>query len=131
MLTPVGETTLFKFQVIPNGVYVYVVDPQLSGEVKAEILKIELGRLIDRLRPRVVVLDMSAVKMISSVVIGTLVQLQRKLVSMQSELRQCCLPSVIESVYRTTRLGGELFLTYDTYEAAIGADSLLNGVRVR
>lgn len=115
------EPTLFRCHPFANGFAAHVTDSQLSGEIKAEILRIELGQLIERNQPTIVVLDMSEVKMISSVVIGALVQIQKKMVSIQGELRQCCLPPLVQTIYKTSALTGSVFSIFATRDEAIAA----------
>jgi anti-anti-sigma factor len=97
-----------------------ITEPHLTGEIMAEIFKIEVGRLINKYHPPLVVIDLSNVRMISSVVVGAFVKLHQSLRATGGQLRQCCVPSVVESVYRTANLFDTVFEVYETPEQALG-----------
>ena len=117
-----GKSTLFDYRTDERGVLIKVTEPRLTGEITADIFKIEVNRLLKETNVPVVVVDLSNVRQISSVMIGTFVGLHNKLTAAGGELRQCCLPPVVESVYRTANLIDSVFSIYKTPEHALGPE---------
>ena len=117
---PSSEPTLFEYQADDRGILIKITEPNFSGEVTAEIFKIEVDRLVKKHDASLIVIDLSNVRMISSVVVGAFVKLHNSLTAAGGQLRQCCVPPVVESVYRTANLFDTIFEVYETPEQALG-----------
>lgn len=110
-----------KVDTIDSGLHVEFEDKFLYGDIVAEILKLELLQLFRDEQPKIVIIDFSDVRSISSSVIGALMSVRTKLMQSGGQLRFCEMPPSIEGVFKTLNLYGTVFQVFPTANDAAQA----------
>jgi anti-anti-sigma factor len=93
---------------------VRITEPQLCGDVVAEVLKLQLSQRINARRPQRLLIDLQVVKAMSSSVIGALLSIKRQLDRLGGRLILCAMPVSLREIYRTMGLDGNVFDVWES-----------------
>jgi anti-anti-sigma regulatory factor len=100
---------------------VHITEPQMSGQVNAEIFRLELTQLVAGAASRNLIIDFHSVKMISSSFVSALILLKKQLDRDRVSLFLCDMPGAVREVYRTLNLEGTMFDIFDSVPSALRA----------
>ena len=115
------EFRYIRVEQIGSAIVVRFVESDLSGMAMAESIGIELSHAIAQFAPSRLIIDFDGVKLIASSVIGTLLNVRKRLTQQDSVLLLCRVPVPIREVYRTLNLEGRMLRVFPTVEEAIQA----------
>ena len=113
------EYHTFAVEHLSGATIVRIDRSQLSGDVDAEFLTLELKTLVADSTPRILVIDFENVQMISSTVIASFIQLKKHLDHTGAHLKLCSMPVPVREIYQTLNLEGNVFDIYDTISEAL------------
>jgi anti-sigma B factor antagonist len=99
---------------------VLFTDARILDESTVKEVGEELMRLVENTYKMKLLINFQGVEYLSSVALGKLVAVHRKLAEGQGELRLCCIKPAILEVFRITRLD-RIFRIYDDPTAALNS----------
>lgn len=114
----VFESSFFQLQQQPVGMVLAITRDQLTDEENLEQFDQELVSLVDNYQVRRIVLDMQAVRYMTSSAIGKLISLHRRLARNEGRLVICSLQPEVEQILDTSHLLG-YFSVSPTRDAAL------------
>ena len=100
---------------------VHITEPRMSGQVNAEIFRLELAQLVADTAPRNLIIDFHSVKMISSSFVAALILSKKHLDRDRVSLFLCDMPGSVREVYRILNLEGTMFDIFDSVPSALRA----------
>ncbi len=106
-------------------VVVRFTENSLVGLALAEMLRLELTRLISDIGGSRLIVDFSDVKSISSSIIGELLRARQRLRSQGGQIILCNVPLPIQEIYRTLNLDRAVFPVCDSVESAMRAPTVI------
>ncbi|MDG2382160.1 MAG: STAS domain-containing protein [Pirellulaceae bacterium] len=120
------EEQLYRFFVVDvheNALVAQIVDSHLQGETSAELLKLELLKIIDDSSPDVLVLDFCNVKIVGTWVISCFLYVNSRMASRGSKLKLAGMSETLRSIFKTLRLDDTVFQIFDTVDEALASPS--------
>ncbi|MCP4192723.1 MAG: STAS domain-containing protein [Planctomycetaceae bacterium] len=115
---------LYRFFVVDaheNALVAQIVDSQLQGETVAELMKLELLKIIDDASPEMLVLDFRNVKIVGTWVISCFLHVNGRMASRGSKLKLAGMSDTLRSIFKTLRLDNTVFQIFDTVDEALAS----------
>jgi anti-anti-sigma regulatory factor len=117
----------FQLEETPSGMIVRISESHLCGGCVAEVLKLELSRLVKTKSPQLLLIDFQCVRTMSSGVIGALLSIKRQLDRYGAQLKLCAVGVPIREIYRTMQLDGNVFHICDSVAEGLPKEETCGG----
>jgi len=108
-------------QVRPGATIARIEEPFLDNLAAADILRSELAQLVEAPGLRMLVIDLSQVKMLASSSLAALLKTQSLMRERGGELRLCAMPDFVREIWRVMNLTQAIMPAYETAAQALAA----------
>ena len=108
----------------PAAAIVRIQQPFLDNLAAADILRAELAKLIEDPSLRLLIIDLSQVKMLASTSLAALLKTQSQMRERGGDLRLCSMPDFIHEIWRVMNLTNTIMPVFETPAQALAAPLL-------
>ena len=123
LVTRMSGFRFFTTEQIDDATVARPVDAYLQGTALAELLRLELQKIVEVSGSKSVILDFRNVKLISSSVISSLLGLKRSLAVSNIPLKMCGMSESLRHVFRTLNMDGSVFCIVDDVSSALEGEA--------
>ena len=108
----------FNVNRIGDNIVAEVIDSQIIGATQAEIVKLELRKILED-SPKSLVIDFQNVSIIGSNAIDSLLYVVRRTASGKTRVKLSSMSSSLRTLFKSLNLDGTVFEIYDSVDEAL------------
>lgn len=120
-------TSFLTTQNAPGTIVARIREPFLDNLAASDILRSELAHLVQEPGLRVLVVDLSEVKMLASSSLSALLKTQSLMRERGGELRLCAMPDFVVEIWRVMNLTNTILPVFESASQALAAPLIAPG----